>query len=76
MDVAFVVAAATDVNARRIERYLTIAWQSGAVPVVLLTKADVTDSTDDFSRRALETVSMGAPVLVTSSASPARAWTR
>ena len=32
VDVAFVVAAATDVNARRIERYLTIAWQSGAVP--------------------------------------------
>src|SRR5258708_1724418 len=32
VDVAFVVAAATDVNARRIERYLTIAWQSGDTP--------------------------------------------
>ncbi len=66
VDVAFVVAAATDVNARRIERYLTIAWQSGAVPVVLMTKADVVDSSDDL-RAELEAVSMGTPVLVTSS---------
>ncbi len=66
VDVAFVVAAATDVNLRRIERYLTIAWQSGAVPVVLLTKADVADSPDDL-RAQLEAVSMGTPVVVTSS---------
>jgi ribosome biogenesis GTPase / thiamine phosphate phosphatase len=66
VDVAFVVAAATDVNARRIERYLTIAWQSGAVPVVLLTKADVAES-PDVLRAELEAVSMGTPVLVTSS---------
>jgi ribosome biogenesis GTPase / thiamine phosphate phosphatase len=65
VDVAFVVAAATDVNARRIERYLTIAWQSGAVPIVLITKADVV-SPDDL-RAELEAASMGTPVLVTSS---------
>ena len=29
-----------DWNLRGLERYLTLAWQSGAVPVVLLTKAD------------------------------------
>src|SRR5258708_1632395 len=66
VDVAFVVAAATDVNARRIERYLTIAWQSGAVPIVLLTKADVVDSTEALLAE-LEAVAMGTPVLVTSS---------
>jgi ribosome biogenesis GTPase len=66
VDVAFVIAAATDVNPRRIERYLTIAWQSGATPVVLLTKADVTDSPQEL-RAELEDVSMGTPVLVTSS---------
>jgi ribosome biogenesis GTPase len=65
VDVAFVVAAATDVNARRIERYLTIAWQSGAVPVVLLTKADIAVSVDEL-RDELEAVSMGTPVVVTS----------
>jgi ribosome biogenesis GTPase len=66
IDVAFLVAAATDVNARRIERYLTIAWQSGAMPIVLLTKADIADSPEDM-RAELEAVSMGTPVLVTSS---------
>jgi ribosome biogenesis GTPase len=65
VDVAFVVAAATDVNARRIERYLTIAWQSGAVPVVLLTKADIATSLDEL-RAELEAASMGTPVVVTS----------
>src|SRR6202171_2949440 len=65
VDVAFVVAAATDVNARRIERYLTIAWQSGAVPIVLLTKADIAASLDEL-RSELEAVSMGTPVVVTS----------
>lgn len=66
VDVAMVVAAATDVNARRIERYLTIALQSGAVPLVLLTKADVAVSADAL-RDNLSAVSMGAPVIVTSS---------
>jgi len=65
IDVAFVVAAATDVNARRIERYLTIAWQSGALPIVLLTKADIARSVDEL-RGELEAVSTGTPVVVTS----------
>jgi ribosome biogenesis GTPase len=65
VDVAFVVAAATDVNARRIERYLTIAWQSGATPIVLLTKSDIAESLDEL-RAGLEAVSLGTPVVVTS----------
>ncbi len=65
VDVAFVVAAATDVNPRRIERYLTIAWQSGASPVVLLTKADVTESAEAM-RDELQSVAVGTPVIVTS----------
>jgi ribosome small subunit-dependent GTPase A len=65
VDVAFVVAAATDVNLRRIERYLTIAWQSGAAPVVLLTKADIAEAPDEL-RAELERIAMGTPVVVTS----------
>jgi ribosome biogenesis GTPase / thiamine phosphate phosphatase len=68
VDVAFLVASAQDVNARRIERYLTMAWQSGASPVVVLTKADVAASPDEM-RLELESVAMGAPVLVTSAVS-------
>jgi ribosome biogenesis GTPase len=30
-----------DLNGARLERFLTLAWQSGAAPVVLLTKADL-----------------------------------
>ncbi|MDB5469052.1 MAG: ribosome small subunit-dependent GTPase [Caulobacter sp.] len=42
IDVAFVVVSLNaDLNARRIERYLAAAWQSGARPVVVLTKADL-----------------------------------
>ena len=64
--IAFVIASAQDVNARRIERYLTMAWQSGASPVVVLTKADVSPAVDE-ARFELEAVAAGSPVLVTSS---------
>jgi ribosome biogenesis GTPase len=65
VDIAFVVASAQDVNARRIERYLTMAWQSGAAPVVVLTKSDVAGSPDEL-RMQLEAAAMGTPVLITS----------
>jgi len=32
-----------DFNPKRLERYLTLGWQSGAVPVILLTKADLVE---------------------------------
>jgi ribosome biogenesis GTPase len=42
IDVAFIVTSLNaDLNPRRIERYLAAAWQSGARPVVVLTKADL-----------------------------------
>ena len=59
VDVAFVIAAAIDVNVRRLERYLTIAWQSGAAPVVVVTKADLV--------KQVESLPVGAPIVVTSS---------
>lgn len=42
IDIAFLVAALNgDFNMRRIERYLALARESGAAPVILLTKADL-----------------------------------
>ncbi|MGE3275367.1 MAG: ribosome small subunit-dependent GTPase A [Vicinamibacterales bacterium] len=35
-----------DYNPRRLERYLLLAWESGATPVVLLSKADLSDEVD------------------------------
>lgn len=40
-DVFIVHALDLTLNPRRIERYLTLAWQSGANPVVVLSKADL-----------------------------------
>ncbi|MGD9580554.1 MAG: ribosome small subunit-dependent GTPase A [Vampirovibrionia bacterium] len=45
VDFAFIVCSLNyDFNLRRIERYLSLVWQSGAVPVVILTKADLCDN--------------------------------
>ena len=37
-----------DFNPKRLERYLTLAWQSGATPVILLTKADLVENYWDY----------------------------
>ncbi len=54
-----------DFNAKRMERYLTLAWQSGAVPVVVLTKADLAEEYDSYIRIA-ESLAAGASVHVVS----------
>lgn len=42
IDTAFIVCGLdSDFNLRRIERYLSVAWESGSQPVVLLNKADI-----------------------------------
>ena len=44
LDVVLVVdALAGEARLRRVERYLAVAWSSGATPVVVLTKADLCD---------------------------------
>jgi ribosome biogenesis GTPase len=66
VDIAFVIASAQDVNVRRVERYLAMAWQSGANPIVVLTKADLAASSAALQLE-LEAASPGTPVMVTSS---------
>jgi ribosome biogenesis GTPase / thiamine phosphate phosphatase len=42
IDLALIATAVVgDLNPRRLERYVTVAWESGAVPLVILTKADL-----------------------------------
>jgi ribosome biogenesis GTPase len=66
VDVALLVASMNgDLNARRLERYLATAWQSGAAPVVVLTKADLARDPEAAIAEA-ESVAFGAPVLVVS----------
>src|SRR5512144_142018 len=64
VDTVFVVhPIAEPPNLRRIERELTLAWDSGAIPVIVLTKADL--SVDpDAARVAVESIALGVDVLV------------
>lgn len=57
-----------DFNLRRLERYLAIAWDSGAIPVVVLTKSDLCA---DIEARLKDVAAMaiGVDVLVTTSTS-------
>jgi ribosome biogenesis GTPase / thiamine phosphate phosphatase len=49
IDIVFLVGGLDrDFNPRRLERYLVVAWESGARPVVLLNKADLVDDADQF----------------------------
>jgi ribosome biogenesis GTPase len=71
VDVALLVASMNaDLNPRRLERYLATAWQSGAKPVVVLTKADLADDPEGDIADA-ESVAFGAPVLAVSAVSGA-----
>ena len=67
VDVAFLVQALPlDFNVRRLERYLAMAWESGAQPVVLLTKTDLVDDVQPFLTE-VEAVTLGScPVLAVS----------
>ncbi len=62
IDTVFLVSSLNqDFNPRRIERYLTVAWESGANPVIILSKSDLCDEVED---RITETqrVAGGVPI--------------
>jgi ribosome biogenesis GTPase / thiamine phosphate phosphatase len=62
IDVLFLMSACDgDLNPSRMERYLVAAWQSGARPVVLLNKADLTSDPDGSVAR-LRAVAGDAPI--------------
>ena len=66
VDVVLLVSSLVDdLNARRVERYLVLAWESGAQPAVVLTKADLcTDLEAAVSE--IEPVTIGVAVHVVS----------
>jgi len=62
VDVVFLVSALVDdYNLRRLERYLVLAWESGAEPVVVLTKSDLCDDVDGAVAE-VESIAIGVPV--------------
>ena len=66
IDVVFIVTSMNaDLNPRRLERFLAAAWQSGARPVVVLTKSDLCDQ-PEVQAAQIATLAPGCPVLVVS----------
>jgi ribosome biogenesis GTPase / thiamine phosphate phosphatase len=62
VDTAFLLAGLDDdFSLRRLERYITTAWDSGAAPVVVLTKADLCDDVADALLQ-VESVAIGVPI--------------
>lgn len=63
VDIVFIVTSLNDdFNVRRIERYVTAAWNSGATPVILLTKADLCEEVSSFVEE-VETVAFGIDII-------------
>ena len=63
VDVVFVVTSVnSEFNVRRLERYVTVAWESGATPVILLSKSDLADDMGSFRLNA-ETTAPGVDVI-------------
>ena len=54
-----------DFNPKRLERYLTLSWQSGATPVILLTKADLVEDYWEYLTK-VERVAAGVETRVVS----------
>ncbi len=64
IDTVFIVAAMDgerNMNLRRLERYLTLTWNSGAKPVILLNKSDLCEDIDE-AMEAVKSVALGVDV--------------
>jgi ribosome biogenesis GTPase / thiamine phosphate phosphatase len=63
IDTIFLVNSLNDdLNLRRIERYLLLAWESGANPVIILSKVDLCNELES-KLKEVETVALGVPVI-------------
>jgi ribosome biogenesis GTPase len=68
VDTAFLVTSLNqELNVRRIERYLAVIWESGATPVIVLNKTDLSGSADEAAEE-VRSLAPGTDVLATSAA--------
>lgn len=69
IDTAFIVSGLDDnFNPHRIERYLLLSWNSGAIPVIILNKADLCDDIDKKVSK-IQSIAAGTPIHVISATS-------
>ncbi|MCR6545701.1 ribosome small subunit-dependent GTPase A [Dehalobacterium formicoaceticum] len=70
IDIIFIcMSLNADFNLRRLERYLTIAWDSAATPIVVLTKSDLCADVS-LKLDEVRSVAMGVDVVVCSAENP------
>jgi ribosome biogenesis GTPase / thiamine phosphate phosphatase len=70
IDLVFICMALNqDFNVRRLERYLSVAWSSGATPVIVLTKADLCPQVKERLAE-VEQIAFGVGVILCSNALP------
>jgi ribosome biogenesis GTPase / thiamine phosphate phosphatase len=63
IDTIFIVTSLNDdLNLRRIERYILLAWESGANPVIILNKLDLCSDVEE-KKRLVEEVAIGVPII-------------
>lgn len=55
-----------DFNINRLERYIAVAWDSMATPVIILTKSDLCEDINDKVKQ-IEEIAIGIDIIVTSS---------
>ncbi len=68
-DYVFILASLNhDFNLNRILRYITVAWESGGIPIVLLTKADLVEDYEKQLKKVQEQA-IGVDIYVISSVS-------
>ncbi|HKQ18300.1 MAG TPA: ribosome small subunit-dependent GTPase A, partial [Candidatus Eisenbacteria bacterium] len=70
IDTVFLVQSLNrDLNPRRVERYLALLWESGADPVLVLSKSDLCSAPEE-ALESIERVAGGVPVHVVSAVTP------
>lgn len=55
-----------DFNIRRLERYIALGWESGAIPVVVLTKSDLCEDIEE-KKCEVEAVAVGIDIVIVNS---------
>lgn len=65
IDIVFIcMSLNSNFNLRRLERYTSIAWASGATPVIVLTKSDLCADTDEMIKD-ISNVAIGIDIVMT-----------
>lgn len=66
IDTVFILSSLNDdLNSKRMERYLLLCWESGANPVIVLTKSDTCKDVDE-KKREVENTLLGVKVITIS----------